>query len=121
MSNGSLKSSHIIGMYPWLTSRIWQLAAAIATWMLAANSTPLPQACGARRTPCALVSAAIRLISVSPPARATSGCDRDGGRPPHLGLAGVVVRRDRLLEPGDVVFLQLLRQPDGGRHFQRAM
>src|SRR5216683_3325884 len=42
--------------------------------MLAANRTPLPQACGARRTPCAEVSAAIRRISVMPPARATSGC-----------------------------------------------
>src|SRR5712691_7589108 len=40
----------------------------------AANRTPLPQACGARRTPCAEVSAAIRRISVMPPARATSGC-----------------------------------------------
>src|SRR5215472_5482223 len=96
--------------------------------MLAANSTPLPQAYGARRTPWAEVSAAIRRISVRPPARATSGWamspreqilevetgelalprgNRDRRRSAHLRLTGVIVGRDRLLEPGDVVGLEL--------------
>src|SRR2546423_15196413 len=71
---------------------MWQLAADIATWRLAANSTPLPQACGARRTPCAEVSAAIRRISVMPPARATSGwamsrARRSQGRAPVSGAS----------------------------------
>src|SRR6202008_3793659 len=104
--------------------------------MLAANRTPLPQACGARRTPCAEVSAAIRRISVMPPARATSGCaissarrrelalprgDGDGRRSAHLRLTGVIVRRDRLLEPGDVVELELFGELDRGRNLERAV
>jgi hypothetical protein len=53
---------------------MWQLGADIATWMLAAKRMPLPHACGARRMSRAEVSAAMRRISVKPPARATSGC-----------------------------------------------
>src|SRR5271165_3911216 len=112
--------------------------------MLAANRTPLPQACGARRTPCAEVSAVIRRISVMPPARATSGCaissarrssrswksnrvnsrspgNRDRRRSAHLRLTGVIVGRDRLLEPGNVVGLKLLGKLDGGRNLKRAV
>jgi hypothetical protein len=70
----------MIGMWPCVTSKMGQFGAAIAMWMLAANSTPLPQACGASRTACALVSAAMRLISVMPPARATSGCAMSSAR-----------------------------------------
>src|SRR6266850_6301753 len=112
--------------------------------MLAANRTPLPQACGARRTPCAEVSAAIRRISVMPPARATSGCaissaalkqilevepgelalprgNRDCRRSAHLCLTSVIVGRDRLLEPSDVVGLKFLGKFDGGRNLKRAV
>src|ERR1700721_3103697 len=90
--------------------------------MLAANSTPLPQACGARRTPCAEVSAAMRRISVKPPARATSGCaisiarrssrswksNRVNSRSPEA--MGMIVER-----------LELPGKLDGGRDFQRAV
>src|SRR5436309_2841506 len=113
--------------------------------MLAANRIPLPQACGARRTPCAEVSAAMRRISVIPPARATSGCaisrarrssrswkskprelaltrgNGNGRRTTHLCLTGVIVRRYGLLEPGDVVGLKLPGKLDGGRDLERAV
>ena len=52
---------------------MWQFAADMATWMLAANRTPEPQAWGASRMPRAEAIAAIRRISVNPPARAMSG------------------------------------------------
>src|SRR5262249_57882097 len=41
-------------------------------------------------------------------------CDGDGGGAAHLGLAGVIVGRHRLLEPGDVVGLELPGKLDGG-------
>src|SRR5580700_2242780 len=47
--------------------------------------------------------------------------DGDGGRTPHFRLAGVIVRRYRLLKPGDVVWLKLPGKLDGGRNLKRAV
>ena len=109
--------------------------------MLAANSTPLPHACGARRTPCAEVSAAMRriygagdvrlcdidgtmlkqILEVEPCELALPRGNRDCRRSAHLRLTGVIVRRDRLLKPSDVVGLKFLGKLDGGRNLKRAV
>ena len=47
--------------------------------------------------------------------------DGDGRRATHLGLAGMIVRRHRLLEPGDIVRLELPGELDGGRDLERAV
>src|SRR6516162_5372669 len=45
----------------------------------------------------------------------------DCRRSAHLRLTGVIVGRDRLLEPGDVVGLELPGELDGRRNLERAM
>ena len=95
--------------------------------------------------PLADAIAAIRRISVKPPALATSGLRyvesaaieevfevepgelaltrryRNDGRLTHFGESRVIVWRYRLLEPGDVIRLQLPSEPDRGCHVKRTV
>src|SRR5882757_10703139 len=113
--------------------------------MLAANRTRLPQACGARRTTvrrgqcrntpdlghatCAgdvrlrdIECAALKqILEVEPCELALPRGNSDCCRSAHLCLTGVIVGRDRLLEPSDVVGLKFLGELNGGRNLKRAV
>jgi hypothetical protein len=55
-----------------------------------------------------------QILEVEPRELALPRGDRDYRRSAHLRLTGVIVGRDRLLKPGDVVGLEFLGELDGG-------
>src|SRR6516162_3306054 len=62
-----------------------------------------------------------QIPEVEPREFALSRGNGYGRRSAHLRLTGMIVRRDRLLEPSDVVGLKLLGKLDGGRNLKRAV
>src|SRR5215469_10015968 len=62
-----------------------------------------------------------QILKIEPRKLALPRGNRNCRRSPHLRLTGVIVGRDRLLEPGDVVGLELPGELDGGRNLERAM
>src|SRR6516165_3792866 len=62
-----------------------------------------------------------QILEVEPGELALPRGNGDRRRSAHLRLAGVIVRRDRLLEPGDIVRLKLPGELDRGRNLERTV
>src|SRR5580692_10274957 len=62
-----------------------------------------------------------QILEVEPCELALTRGNRNCRRSAHLCLTGVIVGRDRLLEPSDVVGLKFLGKLDGGRNLKRAV
>src|SRR5438105_1251372 len=62
-----------------------------------------------------------QILEIEPRELALPRSNRDRRRASHLRLAGVIIGRDRLLEPSDVVGLELPGKFDGGRNLERAV
>ena len=62
-----------------------------------------------------------QILEIEPRELALPRGNSDCRRSAHLRLTGVIVRRDRLLEPSDIVGLELLGKLDGSRNLKRAV
>src|SRR6516162_4520073 len=62
-----------------------------------------------------------QILEVEPRELALPRGNGDRRRSAYLRLTRVIVRRDRLLKPGDVVGLELPGELDGGRNLERAV
>src|SRR6266446_429090 len=62
-----------------------------------------------------------QILEVEPRELALPRGNGDCRRSAHLSLTGMIIGRDRLLEPSDVVGLKLLGKLDGGRNLKRAV
>jgi hypothetical protein len=60
-----------------------------------------------------------QILEIEPRELALPRGDRDCRRSAQLRLTGVIVGWDRLLEPGDIVGLELLGELDGGRKLEQ--
>ena len=134
-----------IGLAPSEYSTMNPAGEAAATCSPAAKAGAPAHRCGASLRLKALAMAPIRIASVMPPQIARSGCrmstarehrqiaeivagelalaggDRDVGRGAHLGLPGLVVGDDRLLEPGEVAVLDEAAEALGLGHREGAV